>query len=177
MSQRKGRRKAGKASASKAGPQSVLLRIACDFFQRAVALLRSARIQRREKHMQLIERIAVGNKQSVVLLRVDGQEIIVGCSGESMVMLGVNEPKKFTVDVPQELIAAKTNSQASVNEKPSGQNAETARPVITLKTPNLVKAVVRKPRTRKSKSLPSSAPWLNGFSGRVWISGTDGRTQ
>ncbi len=52
-----------------------------------LAFLLSARIQRRVRRMQLVERLALGNKHSVTILRVDDREFMVGCTSESMVLL------------------------------------------------------------------------------------------
>jgi flagellar biogenesis protein FliO len=52
-----------------------------------LAFLLSARIQRRVRRMHLVERLALGNKHSVTVLRVDGREFMIGCTGESMVLL------------------------------------------------------------------------------------------
>jgi len=52
-----------------------------------LAFLGSARIQRRVRRLQLVERLALGSKHSVTLLRVDDREFMVGCTGESMVLL------------------------------------------------------------------------------------------
>jgi flagellar biogenesis protein FliO len=74
--------------------QKPLLAVLRDLATRFIAFLRSTRIQRRERRMQLMERIAVGNKQHVVLLKVDGREIVVGCSADSLVLLGQSELKQ-----------------------------------------------------------------------------------
>ena len=56
-------------------------------WKRFLEILRSARVQRRVRRLELLERVALGNKQSVILLRVDQREFIVGCCGESVVLL------------------------------------------------------------------------------------------
>lgn len=177
MKQRTGPRKAKAGKAAKPAVQSPLLSVARELWRRLITLLRSAKIQRREKHMQLVERIAVGNKQSVVLLRVDGQEIIVGCSGETMVMLGVNEPKQFTVDLSKAVVLPKADAQTNVAVKSAEHQRESEQPVITAPTPTIIAPATRKYTRRKPKAVSPAAPWINEFSGRVWINGTDRRVQ
>jgi len=69
-----------------------------------VGLLRSAKVQRRVRRIEIVERITLGNKQSVVLLRLDQREFMVGCCGDSVVMLA---PPHATV-VPEKAIPEKT---------------------------------------------------------------------
>ena len=64
-------------------PSSVLAKIWTNF----VTLLRSTKIQRRVRRLEVVERVNVGNKQSVVLVRVDQREFMVGCSGDAVVLL------------------------------------------------------------------------------------------
>src|SRR5580698_6464604 len=54
---------------------------------RFLSIVRSAKVQRRVRRIEIVERIALGNKQSVVLLRLDEREFMVGCCGDSVVML------------------------------------------------------------------------------------------
>ena len=77
-----------------AAERKPLLAVLRDLASRFITLLRSTRIQRRERRMHLMERLAVGNKQHVVLLKVDGKEIVVGCSADSLVLLSQSEQKQ-----------------------------------------------------------------------------------
>jgi flagellar biogenesis protein FliO len=52
-----------------------------------IGLVRSARIQRRVRRLELVERVSINNKQSVALFRVDQREFVVGCCGDSVVLL------------------------------------------------------------------------------------------
>jgi flagellar biogenesis protein FliO len=63
--------------------RSLLLKI----WTRFLGILRSAKVQRRVRRIEIVERIALGNKQSVVLLRLDQREFMVGCCGDSVVLL------------------------------------------------------------------------------------------
>ena len=56
-------------------------------WKRFLEVLRSAKVQRRVRRLEIVERVALGNKQSVVLLRVDQREVVVGCCGDSVVLL------------------------------------------------------------------------------------------
>jgi flagellar biogenesis protein FliO len=70
---------------------SILQAILRQFWKNLVGLVSSTRIQRRIKRMEVVERVAVGAKQSVMLLRLDQQEFVVGCSGENLVLLGTRD--------------------------------------------------------------------------------------
>jgi flagellar biogenesis protein FliO len=90
------RRTRRKTNAHPTGPLAALLALAANLGAKLLSFLRSASIQRRVRRMHLVERISISNKHSVTLLRVDDQEFIVGCSGESVVMLGTLSPKMET---------------------------------------------------------------------------------
>lgn len=61
--------------------------VAAKAWARFMELLRSTRVRRRVRRMEVVERVALGNKQSVVLVRLDEREIVVGCCGDSVVLL------------------------------------------------------------------------------------------
>jgi flagellar biogenesis protein FliO len=61
--------------------------IAGRIWKRFLEVLRSAKVQRRVRRLEIVERVALGSKQSVVLLRVDQREFVVGCCGDSVVLL------------------------------------------------------------------------------------------
>src|ERR1700759_2826337 len=56
-------------------------------WMRLMTILRSAKVQRRVRRIEIVERVALGNKQSVVLMRLDQREFMVGCCGDSVVLL------------------------------------------------------------------------------------------
>jgi flagellar biogenesis protein FliO len=70
---------------------------------RFLSIVRSAKVQRRIRRIEVVERITLGNKQSVVLLRLDQREFMVGCSGDSVVLLA---PPPAAA-VPEKAVAAK----------------------------------------------------------------------
>jgi flagellar biogenesis protein FliO len=70
---------------------------------RFVSIVRSAKVQRRVRRIEIVERITLGNKQSVVLLRLDQREFMVGCCGDSVVLLA---PPPVAA-VPEKAVAAK----------------------------------------------------------------------
>jgi len=77
-------------------------------WKRFIELLRSARVQRKVRRLEIVERVAVGNKQSVLLLRVDQKEFVVGCSGDQVVLL---------VAPPTGQSEAQSNSQSATQTK------------------------------------------------------------
>jgi flagellar biogenesis protein FliO len=79
-------RRRTKKKAAAPGPAS-LLAIVAQAVKPLIALVRSTRIQRRVRRVQLVERLALSSKHSVTVLRVDDREFMVGCTGESMVLL------------------------------------------------------------------------------------------
>jgi flagellar biogenesis protein FliO len=80
------------STAPAVAPQGTVFQaILRQFWKNLVGWVGSARIQRRTKRMEVLERVSIGAKQSVLLLRLDGQEFVVGCSGENLVLLGTRE--------------------------------------------------------------------------------------
>src|SRR6266700_7062726 len=98
--------------------QSTLLAVATGIWKKAISILRSARVQRRVRAMQLVERLALGNKQSIVLVLVDKQEFVVGCCGDSMVLLGSRKlgPEKARHRKAASITAQITNHVELVSE-------------------------------------------------------------
>lgn len=76
-------------------------------WKRFLEVLRSAKVQRRVRRLEIVERVAMGNKQSVVLLRVDQREVVVGCCGDSLVLL-VPSVVDQVKEQPKRLRSAKT---------------------------------------------------------------------
>jgi flagellar biogenesis protein FliO len=111
---------------------------------RFVGILRSAKVQRRVRRIEIVERIALGNKQSVVLLRVDQREFMVGCCGDSVVLLAPPPaPLAAAETTPSIVVAkpvkapAKRQSQAKAVKPKSGSrlkpsSKETVRPAATV---------------------------------------------
>jgi hypothetical protein len=86
--------------------QSMLKKIWASF----VTILRSTKIQRRVRRLEVVERVNVGNKQSVVLVRVDEREFMVGCSGDTVVLLA--PPPATTIATEKVKMPAKRKPRA-----------------------------------------------------------------
>jgi len=92
-----------------------------------LAFLRSARIQRRVRRVHLVERLALSSKHSVTVLRVDDREFMVGCTGESMILLS-------DLGVSSEAALRLSGNQSPSNQAPGNQapaNPSPAKPVPT----------------------------------------------
>jgi flagellar biogenesis protein FliO len=89
-----------------------------------LALLLSARIQRRVRRVHLVERLALGNKHSVTVLRVDDREFMVGCTGETMVLLSaLGTPSEAAHELPASHLPA---NQSPAKEVPTKEDLERA---------------------------------------------------
>ena len=53
--------------------------LAAKLWKRVIEAIRSTRAQRRIRRMEVMERVTLGNKQSIVLVRVDERQFVVGC--------------------------------------------------------------------------------------------------
>ncbi len=82
---------------------------------RVVQVARSTRIQRRVRRLELVERVAINNKQSVALFRMDKREFVVGCCADSVVLLvpPASEAVKTKVAKPRR----KSNTSKSKTRK------------------------------------------------------------
>jgi flagellar biogenesis protein FliO len=89
--------------------RSLLLKI----WTRFLGILRSAKVQRRVRRIEIVERIALGNKQSVVLLRLDQREFMVGCCGDSVVLLAP-PPEPAAPAVPAAAVQAPAKRRSRV---------------------------------------------------------------
>ena len=96
---------------------SVFQAILRQFWKNLVGLVSSARIQRRTKRMEVLDRVAIGAKQSVLLLRLDGQEFVVGCSGENLVLLGTREFSAEGATPVQEVLAQEVKAVRKPRKK------------------------------------------------------------
>jgi flagellar biogenesis protein FliO len=94
MKQGKSRRRAKKKT--RQGFESFLV-VARNLLDQAFLFLHSTRVQRRMRRMQLVERLSLSNKHSISLVRIDSHEFVIGCTGESMVLLGMREPQQEAV--------------------------------------------------------------------------------
>jgi flagellar biogenesis protein FliO len=157
--------------------QSTILAIATGIWKKAVSVLRSARVQRRERALQIVERLALGNKQSIVLVRVDKQEYVVGCCGDSMVLLGSRNSgqekteRRKAQPIPVQitnLSQGLTASQPETTPRP-----KTARRNVQTVDQTPLQAAARSARTpsRKTKQSkmppPTRAQLLKSFAGRI----------
>ena len=112
---------------------------------RFVGILRSVKVQRRVRRIEIVERIALGNKQSVVLLRLDQREFMVGCCGDSVVLLAPPPaPVAAAETTPSAIVVsksvkapAKRRSLAKAvkpksGSRPKPSSKETVRPAATV---------------------------------------------
>jgi len=125
-----------------------LLAIAAEIGKKVLSVLRSARVQRRVRAMQILERVALGNKQSILLLRVDNQELVVGCCGDSMVLLGSRKSgsEKIKRRKAEPITAQITN------------HAELLSEVMPEKAQSFKSAVRRVQSSTSAHSLPGPQP-------------------
>ncbi|SRR6266700_1396206 len=157
--------------------QSTLLAVATGIWKKAISILRSARVQRRVRAMQLVERLALGNKQSIVLVLVDKQEFVVGCCGDSMVLLGSRKlgPEKAERRKIQPIAAHTTNLSQELNTSQPKiiQRAKTARRNVQAvdQTPLKAESESAKTLARRAKQSkmppPTKAQLLKSFAGRI----------
>ena len=128
--------------------RSVMQAILRQFWKNLVGWMGSARIQRRTRRMEVVERVSVGAKQSVFLLRLDEQEFVVGCSGENLVLLGTRE----------------ISAECSRTVQGMSMQAVPAQDVTAE-----AKKVARKPRKKRAvkPKTPSAAELLRAFQGSI----------
>jgi flagellar biogenesis protein FliO len=154
-----------------------LLTIAAGIWKTALSVLRSARVQRRVRVMQLVERVALGNKQSIVLVRVDKQEYVVGCCGDSLVLLGSRKPgpEKARRRRTESITAQITNqtqllceSQPKMTRRPKAQLRGAQSSDQALSIPESQPAKTSSQKAKPSKALPpTKAQLLKSFAGRI----------
>jgi flagellar biogenesis protein FliO len=119
--------------------------------------------------MQLVERLPLGSKQSIVLVRVDKQEYVVGCCGDSLVLLGSRKsgPEKARRR-RTEPIRTRITNQAQLLSVPQPEIIR--RPKVQLRgiqsSGQQAKASNR--RGKQSKTLlPTKAQLMKSFEGRI----------
>jgi|GEM_PF-2587033 flagellar biogenesis protein FliO len=88
--------------------------VAAKAWARFMELLRSTRVRRRVRRLEVIERVALGNKQSVVLVRVDERELVVGCCGDSVVLLSPTEANVTPAAVPAKIVKKQLKRRPSI---------------------------------------------------------------
>jgi flagellar biogenesis protein FliO len=127
--------------------------------------------------MQLVERLALGSKQSIVLIRVDKQEYVVGCCGDSLVLLGSRKPGPEKARRRRtESITAQITNQAQLLRAP--QPEMTRRPKVAFRgaqtsghallLPGSQPAKTSSQKAKPSKALlPTKAQLLKSFAGRI----------
>jgi flagellar biogenesis protein FliO len=132
-------------------------------WKRFVELLRSARVQRKVRRLEIVERVALGSKQSVLLLRVDQKEFVVGCCGESVVLLVAPPAEQPKIRVTRQQRVKPPALQPAVVAPP--QVVEAAQQTLQVET-------AKKPRARKvspqielplKARVPSKARLLKSF--------------
>lgn len=132
-----------------------------------IGLVRSARIQRRVRRLELVERVSISNKQSVALFRVDQREFVVGCCGDSVVLLvpPTGEAVKAKVTKPRRKLKPKTR-KALVSAPVPMEQEKIAKPAAQVelaveeKTPETIQLPAK---TR----VPSKAQLLKSFGRRL----------
>jgi flagellar biogenesis protein FliO len=135
-----------------------------------VAIMRSTKIQRRVRRLEVVERVNVGNKQSVVLVRVDQREFMVGCSGDAVILLA---------PPPATTISAET-AKAPAKRKPRAKRAQvsvTPRQALVSLAPVAEPVKVRRVTKKANASaqielpvkqrVPSKASLIKAFARRA----------
>jgi flagellar biogenesis protein FliO len=146
--------------------KSVLGKIWANF----VAILRSTKIQRRVRRLEVVERVNVGNKQSVVLVRVDQREFMVGCSGDAVVLLA--PPPATAITVEKVKMPAKRKPRTKSVQSKSAQRQALV-PVAPAAEPVKVRRVAKKENASVQIELPlkqrvpSKASLVNAFARRA----------
>jgi len=166
-----------KSTSNEKKPSSTLLAMAAEIWKKALAILRTARVQRRVRVLQIVERLAVGNKQSVVLIRVDKQEYVVGCCGDSMVLLGSRKSglekvgrrkaESITAQITNRVqVLSEPKLEKTQRQKVELQSAQTSSQTFLLPEPQPAKRQSRK--VKHSKALPpTKSQLLKSFAGRI----------
>jgi flagellar biogenesis protein FliO len=145
--------------------QSMLKKIWASF----VTILRSTKIQRRVRRLEVVERVNVGNKQSVVLVRVDEREFMVGCSGDNVILLA--PPPATTIATEKIKMPAKRKPRAKRTQiavasrqelvlEPAGESLKARR---TAKKEQIVPQIELPVKQR----VPSKASLVKAFARRA----------
>jgi flagellar biogenesis protein FliO len=135
-------------------------------WKRFMELLRSAKVQRRVRRLEVVERVTLGNKQSVVLVRVDQREFVVGCCGESVVLLVAPPAEAAKVHQPKR--KRKVKSKSARISPASATLSSTASEVTRTKLKRTAKAKTSKEITAPlKKRVPTKASLMKAFTGRI----------
>ena len=89
-----------------------------------LGILRTTKFQRREKRLEVVERITLSNKQSVVLMRLDEREFMVGCCGDAVVLLAPPQTPVMPAEVMERFKAgalALTSGCAGWDDRSDGR--------------------------------------------------------
>lgn len=142
-----------------------------------LGILRATKIQRRVRRLEIVERITLSNKQSVVLMRLDEREFMVGCCGESVVLLAPPQSPAMPSDVVKVQVKRQKRAKAI--------KARTVRPVLAAPIPVAASAFIPvvepvkvsqpSPKTKPAPQIevplkqrvPSKARLVKAFGGRV----------
>jgi flagellar biogenesis protein FliO len=145
---------------------------------RFLSIVRSAKVQRRVRRIEIVERITLGNKQSVVLLRLDQREFMVGCCGDSVVMLAP-PPAAAT---PETAVAAKAIKPPAKRRSriKTGKSKKVSQPVLAPTQPvasaaafapvaaqTNLEQVERNIELPLKRRVPTKARLVKAFAGRA----------
>lgn len=133
-------------------------------WKRFMEIVRSAKVQRRVRRLEILERVVLGNKQSVVLFRVDQREFVVGCCGESVVLLAPPVADQVKAQ-PRRRHHAKSKMTQPPLLAPVGTMVDVAAPVTATQ--------IAKARTSRQSGLslkgrvPTKARLVKSFAGKT----------
>jgi flagellar biogenesis protein FliO len=146
--------------------QSMLKKIWTSF----VTILRSTKIQRRVRRLEVVERVNVGNKQSVVLVRMDEREFMVGCSGDTVVLLA--SPPATTIVAEKAKMPAKRKPRAKRTQI-TVTSRQALVPLASAAEPLKVRRTAKKEQTVPQievpvkQRVPSKASLVKAFARRA----------
>jgi flagellar biogenesis protein FliO len=159
--------------AQKLQRESILGKIWANF----LGILRATKIQRRVRRLEIVERITLGNKQSVVLMRMDDREFMVGCCGDSVVLLAPPQSPTMPADAMKVQVKrrkrirttkAKTTQPVLAAPVPvvAGPFAADDAPVKVSQSAKKAKAAPQIEAPLKQR-VPTKARLVKAFAGRV----------
>lgn len=142
-----------------------------------VGILRATKFQRREKRLEVVERITLSNKQSVVLMRLDEREFMVGCCGDSVVLLAPPQSQSMPANAIQAQIKKRRRAK-TIKVKAVQPVLAAPVPVVTTSFAVEAEPVKAARAARKAKAVPqiesplaqrvpTKARLVKAFAGRV----------
>jgi flagellar biogenesis protein FliO len=163
---------------------------------RFMELLRSTRVRRRVRRLEVVERVALGNKQSVVLVRLDERELVVGCCGDSVVLLSPAPAAVSVASAPVKIVKKQITrrprakavrakmvvqpamaSAIQAEPVPATQPVQTMDPVVAVEPVapaakiRIKPATTRKPRASRRAgrmvNVPTQEQLIKSFAGRA----------